>query len=96
MGVRLLSLGVFFASGTAALLYQVIWQRLLTFTTGADVYSVTIIVAAFMAGMGVGSLVGGLLADRLYGRGALRMFAACEFAIAAFALGSATFYYDWL
>ena len=96
METRLVFVAVFFASGAAALLYQVIWQRLLTFTTGADVYSVTIVVAAFMAGMGVGSLAGGVLADRLDGRARLRMFAACELAIAVFALGSATFYYDWL
>ena len=96
MGLRLLFLAVFFASGTAALLYQVIWQRLLTFTTGADVYSVTIVVAAFMAGMGVGSLAGGHLADRLDGRRRLFAFAVCELAIAAFALASATLYYDWL
>jgi spermidine synthase/MFS family permease len=96
MGVRLVFLAVFFASGTAALLYQVIWQRLLTFTTGADVYSVTIVVAAFMAGMGVGSLAGGHVADRLDGRRRLHAFAACEIAIALFALASATLYYDWL
>jgi predicted membrane-bound spermidine synthase len=96
MGFRLLFLAVFFASGAAALLYQVIWQRLLTFTTGADVYSVTIVVAAFMAGMGVGSLAGGDLADRLDGRRRLFAFAACELAIALFALASATLYYDWL
>lgn len=32
---------------------------MLGFFSGADVYSVTIIVAAYMAGMGVGSLTGG-------------------------------------
>jgi spermidine synthase len=41
---------VFFASGFAALLYQVIWQRLLVFFSGTDVYSVTLIVTTFMAG----------------------------------------------
>ena len=61
----LLFLPIFFTSGFAALLYQMIWQRLLTFFSGADVYSVTLIVAAFMAGLGFGSLAGGHLADRL-------------------------------
>ena len=41
-----LSAGIFFTSGVAALLYQVIWQRLLALFSGADLYSVTIIVAA--------------------------------------------------
>ena len=53
-----LALIVFFASGFAALLYQVVWQRLLVLFSGADVVSVTIIVAAFMAGLGCGSLAG--------------------------------------
>lgn len=94
--VRLLFIAMFFMSGVAALLYQVIWQRVLTFTTGADVYSVTLVVAAFMAGMGLGSLAGGHVADRLDGRGRLYAFAACELAIALFALVSAAFFYDWL
>ena len=59
-----LTLGVFFASGFAALLYQVIWQRLLAIFSGADIYSATVIVAAFMGGLGVGHLAGGHVADR--------------------------------
>ncbi|MDW8212865.1 MAG: spermidine synthase, partial [Roseiflexaceae bacterium] len=86
----------FFASGFSALLYQVIWQRILGFFSGADVYSVTIIVAAYMAGMGIGSLTGGYLADRLSRWGNLALFAGVELGIALFALGSKRFYYDWL
>ena len=48
---------VFFVSGFAALLYQVIWQRLLVFFSGADVYAVTLIVTTFMAGLGLGSFL---------------------------------------
>ena len=51
---------VFFVSGFAALLYQIIWQRMLSFFGGADVYAVTIIVSAFMGGLGFGSLAGRL------------------------------------
>ena len=58
--VSVVALIIFFASGFSALLYQVIWQRMLGFFSGADVYSVTIIVAAYMAGMGIGSLTGGI------------------------------------
>ena len=46
----------FFLSGFAALIYQVVWQRMLVLPIGADVYSTTVIVGAFMAGLGVGSL----------------------------------------
>src|SRR2546429_6507780 len=56
---------VFFASGFTALLYQVIWQRLLVFFSGADVYSVTLIVTTFMAVLGLWELLGGLLGGLL-------------------------------
>lgn len=92
----LLLLAVFFASGLSALLYQVIWQRVLALFSGADVFSVTIIVAAFMGGLGLGSLAGGHLADRVGRRGCLLLFAGAELAIGAFALGSKAFYYDFL
>lgn len=94
--VSFVALIIFFASGFSALLYQVIWQRILGFFSGADVYSVTIIVAAYMAGMGIGSLTGGYLADRLSRWGNLALFAGVELGIALFALGSKGFYYDWL
>ncbi len=89
-----LLLAVFFASGFAALLYQVIWQRILALFSGADVYSVTVIVAAFMAGLGLGNLAGGHLADRLGRGGSLLAFALAEAAVAVFGLASKTIYYD--
>jgi spermidine synthase len=94
--VRLAFLVLFFVSGFAALVYQVVWQRMLTFFGGADVYSVTIIVSAFMGGLGVGNLAGGHLADRLDARTRLVAFALCEIAVAAFAIFSANIYYDIL
>ena len=93
---RWLLLPLFFGSGFAALLYQMIWQRLLTLFGGADVYSVTIIVSAFMAGLGFGSLAGGYAADRLSPRGRFLAFGAAELAIAAFAFASVPLYYDFL
>jgi hypothetical protein len=44
----------FFASGSAALIYQVAWQRILTQLVRVDAYSVTMIVAIFMLGLGLG------------------------------------------
>ena len=87
---------LFFASGFAALLYQTIWQRMLGFFSGVDVYSVTITVAAFMAGLGCGSLAGGYLADRLSAKHRLLAFGLAEGIITLFALGSKTLYYDLL
>lgn len=91
-----LALVLFFLSGFAALLYQVIWQRLLAIFSGADIYSVTVIVAAFMAGLGLGSLAGGHVADRLGARANLFAFAAAELCVGAFALASKPIYYDVL
>ena len=59
-------------------------------------YASTLIVAAFMAGLGIGSLLGGVAADRLSQKKALIGFAVAELAIAAFSLLSRQLYYDFL
>ncbi len=74
---------VFFGSGFAALLYQVVWQRALFAIFGINIESVTIVVTAFLVGLGLGSTLGGWLALRAAGN-ALIVFAALEFGIAAF------------
>jgi predicted membrane-bound spermidine synthase len=86
----------FLLSGFAALTYQIVWQRLLVLPVGADVYSTTIVVAAFMAGLGVGSMAGGRIADRLSWTGAIVLFAAAELSVAAFGVASRTIFYDWM
>jgi spermidine synthase len=83
-------------SGFAALLYQSVWQRLLTFFSGADVFSITLIVSAFMGGLGFGSLAGGQLADRLSFRRRIVAFALSELAISVFAFLSVFLLYDTL
>jgi predicted membrane-bound spermidine synthase len=77
---------VFFASGFAALLYQVVWQRALFALFGIQVESVTVIVTAFLLGLGLGSLVGGAVSrTRL---APLIAFGAAELGIGAFGLVS--------
>lgn len=93
---QLLAYGIFFASGLAALLYQVIWQRLLALFSGADVFSVTLIVSAFMGGLGLGNLAGGHLADGRSRKACLTLFALAEASIGLFALASRHLYYDLL
>jgi spermidine synthase len=87
---------LFFLSGGAALVYQVAWQRLLALHSGVGLYSVAMIVAAFMAGLGIGSHAGGRLSTRLAGGRALAAFAALELGISAFGAASTFLYYDWL
>lgn len=86
--------GAFFASGFAALLYQVIWQRMLGLFAGSDAVTAALVVGAFLLGVGLGSLAAGLLADRLAARRAALAFAGIELGIAAFALLSRPFLYD--
>jgi len=84
------------ASGAAALVYQVVWQRWLALTTGATATSSAIVVAAFLAGLGIGAVVGGYLADRVSGRRAFLVFGGLEVGIALAGLGSAAVLYRWL
>ncbi|MDA1275326.1 MAG: fused MFS/spermidine synthase [Verrucomicrobia bacterium] len=48
-------------SGTAALGAEVVWTRLLSLLLGATVYTFSIILAVFLAGLGIGSAVGSVL-----------------------------------
>jgi predicted membrane-bound spermidine synthase len=59
-----LLVAVFFLSGLSSLIYQVAWQRLLTVYYGVGAVSITLIVSVYMFGLGVGSLLGGRLAER--------------------------------
>lgn len=54
-------LAIFFLSGFPALIYQIVWQRALFTIYGVNIESVTVVVAAFMLGLGLGSLLGGYL-----------------------------------
>jgi predicted membrane-bound spermidine synthase len=87
---------LFLLSGAAALVYQVVWQRLLALHSGVGLYSVAMIVAAFMAGLGIGSFLGGRLSTALSPQRALAVFAVVELGIGAFGAASPWLYYDWL
>lgn len=76
----------FFLSGCAALLYEVLWVRELTLYGGHTTLAASAVLAAFMAGLALGSSAGGRAADRLDPRGLLRLYGGLELAIAASAL----------
>ncbi len=86
----------FFASGFAALLCQIVWQRMLGIFAGSDTVSAALVVGAFLSGLGIGSLVGAKLADRMAPHRALLGFAIAEAGVAGFALVSKWFLYDTL
>lgn len=76
---------LFFISGFPALIYQIVWQRALFTIYGINIESVTIVVTAFMLGLGAGSLLGGWL-SRVTTVSALKVFAVLEIVIALFGL----------
>ena len=57
---------LFFCSGMSGLIYQVAWVREFGNVFGNTVYSASLVVAVFMLGLGVGSYVVGVWADRRY------------------------------
>ena len=87
---------LFFISGFTALLYQVVWQRMLGLFSGSDVRSVTIVVASYLLGLGLGSLLGGWMSDRLSRRSAVQTYGLCNLGIAVFAVFSRFLFYDLL
>src|SRR6516165_6275900 len=78
---------LFFLSGFPALIYQIVWQRTLFAIYGVNVESVTLVVSAFMLGLGLGSFAGGRL-TRNPRVPRLLLFGAVELATAAYGLAS--------
>ncbi len=58
---------LFFTSGITALVYEIVWTRMLTLVFGHTVFSVSVVLAAFMAGLGFGSYLFGVAIDRMSG-----------------------------
>jgi MFS family permease len=56
--------GLLVLSGAAGLIYQVAWVRLLGLAFGVTIFAISTVLAAFMAGLAIGSIVGGRVADR--------------------------------
>ena len=73
-----------FCSGAAGLIYQVAWVRLLGLSFGVTIFAISTVLAAFMAGLAIGSLVGGRQADASLRP--LRWYGFAELGVAATAL----------
>jgi spermidine synthase len=81
-----LVLSLFFFSGALALVYQVVWARMMTHVFGSTAVAVGTVLAAFMGGMAIGSWRFGRLADR--SADPLRLYAWLEAGIAVAAMVS--------
>src|SRR3954471_10774983 len=71
---------IFFASGAASLILQVVWFKQLQFVLGSSTLSVSVTVASFFFGLSVGSALGGRLADHV--ARPLRAYGVLELALA--------------
>lgn len=79
-------LALFAVSGAAALIYEVVWTRLLTLQMGHGIAAASTVLAAFMGGLALGSAIAGRIGGRLDPVRALRVYSALELVIAALAL----------
>jgi len=83
-GVFRLILGFFFLSGAAGLVYEVVWTRYLTLAFGVTAEAVSAVLAAYMAGLALGSFLLGRRSSRL--ANLLATYAWLELGVGVFAL----------
>ena len=74
---------VFFLSGMAGLIYEISWSRQIGLLFGHTVQAASTVLASYFAGMGLGYLLGGLIAKRVR---PLMGYAIAEFVIGAWAI----------
>ena len=75
---------MYFASGAASLVCQVVWFKQLQFVLGSSTFSISVTVASFFLGLALGSWIGGQLADRW--RYQLRAYGFMELGLAVVSL----------
>lgn len=55
----------FFLSGFSSLVFEVLWERMLMQVFGATTFAISTLLTAFMAGLALGSVIGGRVASKL-------------------------------
>lgn len=80
-----LLLPLLFVSGTSALVYEVVWSRSLQYLFGVSTFAITTVVAAYMAGLALGSHLLGRVADQSQPGRAVRLYGWLEIGIGVFA-----------
>ncbi len=77
---------LFFGSGVSALIYQTLWLRMLALVFGVTVYAASTVLASFMTGLALGSLLASRIAHRI--TKPLVWFGAAEVLVGAAALAT--------
>ena len=75
---------LFTGSGCAALIYEIVWYQLLVLAIGSNALSLAVVLATFMGGLCIGSVIFPRM--NLKGRHPLRLYALMEIGIAAYGL----------
>lgn len=75
---------LFFVSGACGLIYEILWLRYFTTAFGVTIYATSVVLAAFMGGLALGSYLFGRFAE--YKGSPLRIYAGLEVCIGLYAL----------
>jgi spermidine synthase len=90
---RVLITAIFFASGAASLILQVLWFKQLQFVLGSATVSVSVTVASFFFGLSMGSALGGRIADAV--SRPLKTYGFLELALAPVSFAVSAFLSHW-
>jgi spermidine synthase len=87
---------LFFCSGAAALIYEIVWSKYLSLLLGSTVQAQTVVLAAFMGGLALGNRIFGNRADRC--QQPLVLYGYLEIAIGIYAFAFDGLYRgaDWI
>jgi spermidine synthase len=91
--LRVLVTAIFFASGAASLILQVVWFKQLQLVLGSATFSVSVTVASFFFGLSIGSAFGGRIADRI--TRPLRVYGFLELCLAIVSFAVTAFLSHW-
>jgi spermidine synthase len=80
---------LFFLSGASGLVYEVVWVRQFGNVFGNTIHSAALVTAVFMCGLGAGSYLAGVWADRRRGEGLLAAYGGSEVLIGALGIALA-------
>jgi spermidine synthase len=75
---------MFFLSGAAGLIYEVVWARQLVLVFGNTTQAVSAILTGYFGGLAIGAVIGGRIADRV--RSPLRLYGIVEIALVVIVL----------
>jgi len=81
---RILVFSLFFVTGITGLVLEVAWTRLFVTVFGSTTYAVSTVLAAFMAGMALGGIILGRMADNF--RRPILVYGVIELLIGAYAI----------